>query len=103
MSAFLLSWIKNIPNAYYAMNLLLHILPSFITPTHNYIFLYILVLTLILMTPKMINLCHQYRATELGQPAHPYSLTRPYTVDWTASSLDIPKNDFQKWKVYYCI
>ena len=45
---------------------------------------------------------------EPGQSAHPYSLTRLYTVGLPSSSsdLDIPKNDngqFQKWKVDYSI
>ena len=60
-------------------------------------------LTLFLLKPKVISLCHQYRA----RPACTYcSLTRLYTVGWTSFHLDIPKNDngqCQNWEVDYSI
>ena len=64
------------------------------------------VLTLTLLEPKVISLCHQY--IEPGQPAQPCSLTRLYTVGSSASSshIYIPKNDngqCQKCKMDYSI
>ena len=60
-------------------------------------------LTLSLLEPKVVSLCHQYRSRPACQ-----SRTRLYTVGRPTSSshLDIPINDnrqFQKWMVDYSI
>ena len=60
-----------------------------------FIFLYlhvVITLTLILPIPKVISICHQYRARPACTSC---SLSRLYTVGWPSSSFhcDIPKTD----------
>ena len=66
----------------------------------------ICLLTLILPTPKVINLCHQYRARPVCTSMQSDLAPHCWLTNLKVSHLDIPKNDnrqFQKCELDYSI